>query len=139
MFRLNRLVWVVAVCMVVGAAYAAAVKVKGLTPVNDGVYESPDADGMAILNYHNGNNTTEITVAITDFVPDTDYHITVQPGIVDAPVVTNASGNANVHLPVFFDVCAIFQDVCVFVWRDDDSSGIRSLDEHRAEGCTPCP
>ena len=104
MLRFNRLVLVLGICLCVGAALGAAIKIKGLTPVGLGVNENPEGDGMAILNYHQGNNQTEVTVAITDFIPETDYHITVFPGTDDAPVTTNPAGNANTHQVVDYDV-----------------------------------
>ena len=146
MFRFNRLALMLGVCAWVGIALGAAIKIKSLTPIGEGVAESPDGDGMAIMNYHQGNNATEITVAITDFLPNTDYFVTVNPGIIRASLPTNSSGNANTHESIDFDICKYEPEVCVFIWRDDDGDLERDADpwwepgpEDRAYGCTPCP
>lgn len=148
MFRFNRWVCALAVCLAVGAVYAKAIKVKGLVPVGVGVTENPDADGMAIANYHQGNNQTEIQMAITGFQPNTTYHVAFDPGIGKAYVLTNSAGNASSHHFVHFDVCAWGRvEVCAYVFIDDDDDpaeqgwGQRDADgsEDRAMGCTPCP
>jgi hypothetical protein len=139
MLRFNRVVCVLAVGALVGVAFGAVIKIKGLTPVGSGITESPDADGMAIVHYKEGKQLTEVNVAITDFMPETDYYIAVEPGIAGAPVTTNPSGNAHYHGEIGWDICAWEPQVCVYVWIDDDGSGLFTPGEKRAEGCTPCP
>jgi len=138
MSRFHRIVWVLAVCACAGVAFGAAIKIKALTLTAVGEAESPEGDGMAIMNYNQGNEQTEVTVAITDFMPDTNYQISVDYGIYAAPVTTNASGNANYHGTITFDVCAYEPEVCVYVWIDDGDM-TRQDGEVRAYGCTACP
>lgn len=142
MFKFNRLVCVLLVCAVVAVAYGKAIKIKAISPVGLGVIENPDADGMAVLNYHQGNNSTESTVAITDFLPDTEYGITVVAlGGGATTVTTNAAGNANWHAVFDRDICEFETEICVVVWLDDDEPADgRDPDgsEDRAEGCAPC-
>jgi hypothetical protein len=141
MFKFNRLVCMLAVCAVVGVAFGAALKIKAITPVGDGVTENPDGDGMVIMNYHPGHDQTEITAAITDFVPDRDYKVSVIPGLTFS-VTTNPAGNANDHGFFNGDICEYNEyGVTVVVWRDLNNDGFRALDlsEDRAEGFTPCP
>ena len=139
MFRFNRLVCVLAVCAVVGVAFGAAVKIKAITPVGEGVTENPNGDGMVIMNYHPGHNRTEITAAITDFLPDTDYKVDVIPGVTFS-VTTNPAGNANDHGALSFDICKYNEyGVTVVVWRDLDGNGFWEEGETRAEGFTTCP
>ena len=134
MFRFSRVV-----CALVGASFGAAIKIKGLVLTDVGLAESPEGDGMAIMNYNQGNEQTEVTVAITDFLPDASYLISVDFGVYAAPMTTNASGNANFHGTVGFDVCAFEPQVCVYVWIDDNSNAVRDDLEIRASGCAPCP
>lgn len=138
MFRFSRIVVVLAVGAIVGVAFAKAIKVKAFDWVHE---ENPDGDGIAIANFHEGNNQTEITAAITDFLPDTDYMIAVRPGLDGAPVTTNAAGNANAHASPNFDICGFPGDVCFIVWRDLDGDTFRAPNgsENRAVGCVPCP
>jgi len=139
MFKFNRVVCALAVCAIVGVACGAAIKIKALTLTDLGMAESPEADGMAIMNYNQGNEQTEVTVAITDFMPDTFYYIAVEPGIGGAPVTTNSSGNANYHGVIGWDVCAWEPQVCVYVWIDGNGDMLFQEGEKRAAGCTPCP
>ena len=94
---------------------------------------------MAIINFHQGNNQTEITIAVTDFVPNTDYYLGATPGLVGAPVTTNNSGNANAHAFTTFDPCLYTDQVDVTVWRDLNGDLIMQATEVRAEGVAFCP
>ena len=135
MFKFNRLVCVLLVCSLVGVALAKAVKIKAFDWVH---VENPDGDGMAIANYHPGNTNTEITAAITDFLPNTDYYLAVEPGLSGAPVTTNVAGNATTHAFTGFDIC-ITGGVTFTVWRDLNNDGLRQPEEDRAQGFQACP
>ncbi len=148
MFRFNKWVCALAVCLAVGAVYAKAVKVKDIVPVGSGLIACPNGDGMAIANYNQGNGRTEIQIAITDFEPNTTYHLAFVPGLLKAYVLTNPAGNASSHHFVNFDVCGVgLSEVCAYVFIDDDDDpnepGWDQRDpdgsEDRAVGCTPCP
>jgi len=81
----------------VAIAYGKAVKVTGITPTPESP-ESADADGMAILNYHPGQDLTEVQVALTGFMPYTDYKVLVSgAGVVNIIITTNAAGNGSGH------------------------------------------
>ena len=142
MLRFNRLVCVVAVCLVVGVAFGAAIKIRAITPYEGTEEALAGGDGMAILNYHPGNNKTEATVAITDFVPGATYGAYLNPGGgVNLPEVANPSGNANWHGTYNFDLCLWNEDgITVYIWRDANGNLLPDLpDEVVAEGFAPCP
>jgi len=102
MFRFNRVVCALAVCVAVGAALGAAVKIKVLD-TSMGL-EGPDADGMIILNYNQGQDETIVQLAITNFTPNTNYLFTLEsashclrPG---GGVITNDQGHATLHMTI---------------------------------------
>lgn len=140
MFKFNRLVCVLLVGSVVAVAYGKALKVTELVPAGA---ENTTADGMAILNFNQGQSRTEVQVAITDFLADTEYMINVGTiyGTVSATVMTNASGNAHAHRIAASDItdggsaCA---DVTVFFDENGDNWYSEEIDELRATG-TSCP
>ncbi len=136
MLKFNRVAAVVLMCTLVTATFGAAIKIKAFDWVHA---DNLDGDGMAIANYHQGNNRTEITAAITDFLPNTNYMIAVEPGLSGAPVTTNAAGNANAHAFTTFDICLFGGQVDFVIWQDDNGDFIRQVDEERATGSTLCP
>jgi len=101
MFKFRRLLCVVLVCALVGVAYAGARKIKSFTTFN----EPPGADGMAILNIHDGTGQ-EVQLILTDFTPDNEYLPVLWNGI-DGPgnseynafhtMNTNGQGNGTWH------------------------------------------
>lgn len=137
MIRFNRMVCVLLVCGCVGLVYAKAIKVVSLDAVGAGIAESPNADGMAILNYNVGQTRTEVQVALTDFVPDTEYTVDVLT-IFGGPtfrITTNARGNGQGHAVAIQDItdsgtaCA---DVTVYI--DANNDFFPQDDEKRATG-----
>ena len=138
MFRFNRLLCGLVVCGTVAVAFGAAVKIKAFTPVGNGAIESPDGDGMAILNYHPGNDTTEIQFAITDFRPNTVYGVKLESdfGGFSAPeaIATNVVGNGTYHHTIPFDRTGN-PSVTIYVWDGDTNTIFDvSADEIRATG-----
>jgi hypothetical protein len=102
------------------------VKIKAITPYNG---ESSDADGMAILNYHNGNNLTEVQVAITDFTPGVTYGVVVS-GVNDfgdrqrcfdysAAITANPAGNGAFHGTCPSGEGDLSADPIVIIYVDD--------------------
>ena len=114
MFKFRRWVCLALVCAMVGVAYGAARKIRSFTPYAP---ESVDADGMAILNLSSGNNfgsdvKTILQLVLSDFTPNTTYHIgLIPPGVspfpdgngqvpgagIGAPITTDEHGNATSH------------------------------------------
>ncbi len=141
MLRFNRLVCVVAVCLVVGVAFGAAIKIKAITPYEGTEEAAMGGDGMAILNFNQGVNKTEVTVAITDFVPGAVYGAYLSNGGgVALPEIANSSGNANWHGSYISDLCNWQESITVYIWRDADGDLVPDLpDEAVAEGFAPCP
>ncbi|MGB2984551.1 MAG: hypothetical protein WBE26_01600 [Phycisphaerae bacterium] len=143
MFKFNRLALVLAVCVCVGIALGAAIKIKDITPYAGTEEAATGGDGMAIFNYHPGNNETEATVAITDFVPGVRYGTWVIPGgEVNVRENANPAGNANWHGSFGFDLCLWNPDgITVIIWRDFDGNDERAVDgsEDVAEGWVACP
>ena len=143
MFKFNRIVWVLALGVVVSMAYGAALKIKDLVPVGLGAIESPDADGMAIMNYHPGHTDTEVQIAVTDLLPNTDYRVAVVPGILGGYITTNVSGNGHYHGTISTDVCLFESEICVYIYVDEgpEPNMQRAIDgsEDRLAGCVPCP
>jgi hypothetical protein len=63
MLKFNRVVCVLAIGLIVTAALGAAVKIKWFY-----TYEpNPDADGMAMLNYVQGQDETIVQIVVSDF------------------------------------------------------------------------
>ena len=137
MFKFNRVVCGLLVCGCVGFAYAKAIKVVSLTPVGAGVTESPDADGMAILNYNVGQTRTEVQVTLTDFLPDTEYTVDVLT-IFGGPTLrmtTNARGNAQGHGVALTDITDNGNETAtVTVYIDANGDFFPQDDEKRAVG-----
>lgn len=91
-------------------AFAGAVKIKdfdNLAPAT-----SPDADGMAILNYASGADKTEVQIILSGLTPNTTYQIeiTSPSHALSANLFldTNNLGHLTAHvelveLPDFFD------------------------------------
>lgn len=131
MFRVNRWMGVVALCLMVGVA-VAAIKVRDILPVGVGLIESPEGDGFAIFSVHpDADNfpTTQVQIALTDYLPNTPYFITVLPGIPRAAVDTNAAGNGRFSGTIQFDVCnapGTTGEISIILWTDDDGSGTRA-------------
>jgi hypothetical protein len=69
MLRFNKLVCAVVVCAFVGVAFGAAVKIKCFDYLAE---PNLDADGMAILNYVQGQGETILQLVVSDFEPDRD-------------------------------------------------------------------
>jgi hypothetical protein len=146
MFRFSRLIAVLAVCAIVTAALAKAIKIREITPLPGTLEYGTDADGMAIFNYHDGqnnNSNTEATVAITDFVPGETYGAWVTPGgDVSFAEVANPAGNATFHGFFTSDLCLWNEvGITVTIWREQDGTYGRATDgsEDVAEGFAPCP
>lgn len=102
-------------------AYARATKVKCFCPAGDGATMHPDADGMAILNFHpddsNGGHT-EIHVSLTDLAPFTQYQLQVRTtfGFITQTVSTNAAGNTSTKLQASGDRSNVTE---IVVWEED--------------------
>ena len=146
MFRFSRLIVVLAVCAIVTATLAKARKIREITPLAGTLEEGTDADGMAIFNYHDGqnnNSSTEATVAITDFIAGETYGAWVSPGgDVTFPEVANPAGNATFHGFFTFDLCIFgIPETKVTIYREQDGTYGRAGDgsEDVAEGVAPCP
>lgn len=99
MFRFSRLLCGITLFSAVGIAMGAAVKIKGF----DTSYgmESSDADGMAILNYVQGQDETKVQIIMSGFTPNTNYLFTFQsdshcmaPG---GGLITDEHGHATFH------------------------------------------
>ncbi len=127
------------VLLCAAVTFGAAVKVRAIPAAGvNGLAENPDADGMAILNYHSGNNATEVQVIISDFLPNTTYGVKVEGGISGfsdpIAITTNAKGNGNYHNSTNFDITTN-ATVTIYIWDGDiDSIFEISADELRAEG-----
>ena len=147
MLRFNRLVAVVLVGVFVAAAFAKAIKIREITPYAETEEAANGADGMAIFNYHDGqnnNSSTEVTVAITDFIAGETYGAyVINAGGVNLPEVANPAGNANFHGFYTFDLCNEWNvgGLTVIIWRDLDGNLLPAPDgsEDVAEGWTACP
>ena len=127
MFKFNRLVCVLLVGTCVGVAFAAAVKIKAFTPAGPGLIDNPDCDGMAILNYHPGNNATELQVAVTDFLPDTLYGLKLEAGGIcggfsnPEAFMTNVNGNGHYHHSAPYD-CTEAPVITIYIWDGEIGS-----------------
>lgn len=128
MSRFNRLVCVLLVGSCVGVAFAAAVKIKAFTAEGvNGLAENPYCDGMAVLNHHAGNNSTEVQVAVTDFLPDTVYGVKLEAdgfcGGFSNPeaFMSNANGNGHYHHSVPYD-CTQAPVITIYRWDGDVNS-----------------
>ncbi|MCH8807106.1 MAG: hypothetical protein IH986_13595 [Planctomycetes bacterium] len=77
----KRLAIAVVACACVAVAFGAARKIKLFVP--NPIFESADADGMAILNFIPGGNTgnerTSFQLILSDFQPNTDYDLLLIP------------------------------------------------------------
>lgn len=99
MLKYSKVACAVALCVFVGVAAAAAVKIK--TFDTSFGFEGPDADGMAILNYAQGQDKTIIQMVFSGMLPDTNYLFTLvspshclQPG---GGFITDENGHATFH------------------------------------------
>lgn len=143
MLRYNRLMVLVAVCLVAGLAFAKAGKIKVLTAAGAGLVANPDASGGVVMNFHDSNGqygaVTEIQLQVKGLEPDTVYGAQVSPGVTDRfAFTTNASGNGHWHSFVTFDITQFNPTVRIFI--DDGSADPFdwthiSFDELRAIGC----
>jgi len=128
MFKFHRLLCAVLVCALVGVAYGAARKIKSFTTFN----EPAGADGMAILNIHDGTGQ-EVQLLVTDFTPDSNYVVhlfhpdfpTNQPEV--GIFTTNEVGNGHWH----GDIGTLFPWPCLLIY----STVGDQLGEVRAQGC----
>ena len=136
-----------AVCagLVAGVAHSKALKVRQLTPAGPGTTLNPEADGFAIINYHDSTAAeAEIQVAITGFEPNTTYGVQVFPGVTDPMgITTNAAGNGSWHggTPNSL-ITQVNIIVRIFVWDGNPATVSEvSFDELRAIGCLSgnCP
>ena len=75
MLSFKRVVCTVAVCAMVGAAFGGARKIKDFEVFAP---ESAAADGMAILNYVQGQDATIVQVILSGFEASTEYVVIVQ-------------------------------------------------------------
>jgi len=106
MFRFRKVLCIVLVCALVGVAYGAARKIRTFTTCSEVVTacaESPDADGMAIFNIHDGTGQ-EVQLMVTGFTPDTEYVVRLfdpraTPGNEpeQGTFITNGVGNGTFH------------------------------------------
>lgn len=140
-----RILGVLAVCALAGALYAKPLKVKALTPAGPGVAENPDADGMAMMHYKEGNEArTDIKVHIMGFLPNTVYGVQIDPGVSDPQAITtNPAGNGHWSFSaVGSDLTQFNPTVRIYRWDGNISEiGNVTFDELRAIGCVSgnCP
>lgn len=103
------------------AAYAKANKVKCFCPAGAGVTLHPDADGMAILNFHPDDSSgghTEVHISLTDLAPFTQYQVQIRTtfGFATPTISTNASGNASFNFQAPNDISNVIE---IIVWEED--------------------
>jgi hypothetical protein len=111
-------------------AYAQTNKIDSFTPVNG---ENANADGMAILQYHPGQNESSVLIILTDFAPNTAYDfqlVSPTQGAVAAYDVLRSDEFGNVHLK--FKFIGNFSDADVLIYNSNDTNFTE--DELRAIG-----
>jgi len=111
----------------VGVAYAGARKIKSFTTFN----EPEGADGMAILNVHDGTGQ-EVQLILTDFTPDNEYLPVLWDGGTSevnffGTFTTNGQGNGTWHQ----DIGTLFPWPCLRVYNVENNQ----QGELRAQGC----
>ena len=75
---LKRIAFVLVVCAVVGVAFGAATKIRWFANIAE---PNPDADGMTILSYVQGQDNIVAQVILSDLVPNTQYVVALRwPG-----------------------------------------------------------
>jgi len=138
MLKFNRIVCALIVCVCIGVVYGRAVKIFSFTATAAGMIDSPDVDGMAIFNvkileHADGSRQefTNVQVSFTDLLGNKDYFITVDPGLIEIPVTTNAAGNVQIQGIINFDVFSGGNIATVSIWRD-----INETITEIASGCT---
>ena len=72
---LRRVAFVLVVCSCVGIAFGAATKIRWFDNVAE---PNPEADGMAILNYVQGQDNIMAQIILSDLLPNTPYVITLR-------------------------------------------------------------
>jgi hypothetical protein len=99
---MKRAICILLVLACVGSAFAAAVKIKEFTVVN----EPAGAAAMAMMNYTGGPNAkTVVQVTVTGFTPNTTYDIVLDGGawgwmIVPGVLQTDENGDGHAHWTV---------------------------------------
>ena len=135
MFKFRRLLCAVLVCALVGVAYGAARKIKSFTTCGLAVpacAEPADADGMAILNVHDGTGQ-EVQLMVTGFMANTLYVVHLFhpdfPGNEpeEGTFITNEVGNGTFHR----DIGTLAEWPCLRLYSDVNNQ----LGELRAQGC----
>jgi hypothetical protein len=88
----------VALCaLAVSHAQATSlVKFRDWEPLNDGIIENPDADGMAILRYNADLDQTEITMVLHRLQPNTEYGVFVLSDNADFASWFTTSSNGSI-------------------------------------------
>lgn len=128
MFKFRKMLCAVLVCAMVGVSYGAARKIKSFATWN----EPSDADGMAILNVHDGTGQ-ELQLMVTGFTSDTEYVVHLFhpdfPGNEpeEGTFITNGVGNATFHR----DLGTLLEWPCLRIYVAVDNQ----LGELRAQGC----
>ena len=74
MFKFRRLLCAVLVCALVGVAYGVTVKLKAF----ENVAEPGEGDGMAIMNYNQGQDETINQIILSGLIPNTAYVVVVE-------------------------------------------------------------
>jgi len=138
MFKFRRLLCAALVCALVSVAYGAVVKLRSF----QNVAEPDDGDGMAIMNYNQGQNLTSNQIILTGLLPDTAYVVVVEfPDLwcrvgndvkfepyfgsaffvtdagSDGSLVTNSNGHLTLHVDGFGGDYSN-SDVLVFLYSD---------------------
>jgi hypothetical protein len=72
---LRRVVFVLVVCSCVGIAFGAATKIRWFENIAE---PNPDADGMAILNYVQGQNNISAQIILSDLLANAQYVVTLR-------------------------------------------------------------
>jgi len=111
-------------------AYAGANKIDSFTPVNG---ENATADGMAILQYHPGQDESSVLIILNGFAPNTSYDFQLDSptqGAVAAYDVLRSDEFGNVHLK--FKFTGNFSDADILVYNSADT--YFTEDELRAIG-----
>jgi hypothetical protein len=143
MFKFSRMLCVMVVCAVAGAALGAVIKIKDLTAVGPGLSENPACDGMSILHWkpqQGENGETQVNVVINNFQPNTVYGVRYEDqfgtgGEFSQAITTNPAGNGHWHDSNMFDVTSSPR---VIIFIDDDNDFAYTPGEERACGGFNC-
>lgn len=126
----KKVVCVVTVLACTTLAYAAANKISSFTPVNG---ENATADGMAILQYHPGQDESNVMIILSGFTPSTKYDfelVSPSHGSVAALDVLETDEEGNAHFQIAFTGDFTDSDILIYLSEDPEFSE----DELRAVG-----